>query len=159
MLGKYCSGARILICGILLFSVMNIFVVISLLSHGWLCDPRDCSPLTFPVHGIFHARVIIIIIIITHWSGLPFPSPGDLLDPGIQPKLLALAGRFFTTELLGAQSVNILTFPKTAEGKSLGFWILSDSWGGFSGSMNSKVKITTSCSFFLWVSPEKSLGF
>ena len=20
-----------------------------------------------------------------HWSGLPFPSPGDLLDPGIEP--------------------------------------------------------------------------
>ena len=35
-----------------------------------------------------------------YWSGLPFPSPGDLLDPGIQPASLmsqALAGRFFTT--------------------------------------------------------------
>ena len=21
-----------------------------------------------------------------HWSGLPFPSPGDLLDPGIEPR-------------------------------------------------------------------------
>ena len=21
-----------------------------------------------------------------HWSGLPFPSPGDLLDPGTEPK-------------------------------------------------------------------------
>ena len=25
-----------------------------------------------------------------HWSGLPFPSPGDLLDPGIEPGCLAL---------------------------------------------------------------------
>ena len=32
-----------------------------------------------------------------HWSGLPFPSPGDLPDPGIEPSSLALAGRFFTT--------------------------------------------------------------
>ena len=35
-----------------------------------------------------------------HWSGLPFPSPGDLPDPGIEPMTLlfpALAGRFFTT--------------------------------------------------------------
>ena len=24
------------------------------------------------------------------WSGLPFPSPGDLPDPGIEPSLLAL---------------------------------------------------------------------
>ena len=33
-----------------------------------------------------------------YWSGLPFPSPGDLPDPGIEPVSLALAGRFFTTE-------------------------------------------------------------
>ena len=33
-----------------------------------------------------------------YWSGLPFPSPGDLPHPGIEPKSPALAGRFFTTE-------------------------------------------------------------
>ena len=32
------------------------------------------------------------------WSGLPFPFPGDLSDPGIEPMSPALAGRFFTTE-------------------------------------------------------------
>ena len=31
-------------------------------------------------------------------SGLPFPSPGDLPDPGIKPVSPALAGRLFTTE-------------------------------------------------------------
>ena len=31
-------------------------------------------------------------------SGLPFPSPGDLPDPGIEPASLSLAGRFFPTE-------------------------------------------------------------
>ena len=34
-----------------------------------------------------------------HWSGLPFPSPGDLPDPGIElvsPASPALAGGFFT---------------------------------------------------------------
>ena len=38
------------------------------------------------------------------WSGLPFPSPGDLPDPGIKPMSLvapALAGGHFTTEPLG----------------------------------------------------------
>ena len=30
------------------------------------------------------------------WSGLPFPSPRDLPDPGTKPKSPALAGRFFT---------------------------------------------------------------
>ena len=35
-----------------------------------------------------------------YWSGFPFPSPGDLPDPGIEPASLvspALAGGFFTT--------------------------------------------------------------
>ena len=35
-----------------------------------------------------------------YWSGLLFPSPGDLPDPGIIPAFpmfSALAGRFFTT--------------------------------------------------------------
>ena len=35
-----------------------------------------------------------------YWSGLPFPSPGDLPDPGIKPTSLmspALADRFFFT--------------------------------------------------------------
>ena len=33
-----------------------------------------------------------------YWSGLPFPSPGDLPHPGIKPMPLALACRFFTIE-------------------------------------------------------------
>ena len=36
-----------------------------------------------------------------YWSGFPFPSSGDLLDPGIELKSPTLAGRFFTTELPG----------------------------------------------------------
>ena len=36
-----------------------------------------------------------------YWSGLPFPSPGDLPNPGIEPTSPAspaLAGGFFTAE-------------------------------------------------------------
>jgi len=33
-----------------------------------------------------------------YWSGLPFPSPEDLPDPGIKPTSPALAGGFFTAE-------------------------------------------------------------
>ena len=39
-----------------------------------------------------------------YWSGLPFPPPGDLPDPGIEPASLAspaLAGGFFTTSTTG----------------------------------------------------------
>ena len=32
-----------------------------------------------------------------YWSRLPFPYPGDLPDPGIEPTFPALVGRFFTT--------------------------------------------------------------
>ena len=32
-----------------------------------------------------------------YWSGLPFPSPGDILNPGIEPASPALARRFFIT--------------------------------------------------------------
>ena len=31
-----------------------------------------------------------------YWSGLPFPSPGDLPRPGIKPGSPALADGFFT---------------------------------------------------------------
>ena len=37
-----------------------------------------------------------------YWSGLPFPSPGDIPSPGTEPVFLAcvslIAGRFFTVE-------------------------------------------------------------
>ena len=32
-----------------------------------------------------------------NWGGLPFPSPGDLPNPGIKPMSSVLAGGFFTT--------------------------------------------------------------
>ena len=35
-----------------------------------------------------------------YWNGLPFPIPGDLPDPGVEPVSLGspvLAGRFFIT--------------------------------------------------------------
>ena len=33
-----------------------------------------------------------------HWCRLPFFSPGDLPDPGIEPESPALAGGFFITK-------------------------------------------------------------
>jgi len=39
-----------------------------------------------------------------YWSGLPFPTSGDLPNPGIKPESFAspaLAGGFFTTEPQG----------------------------------------------------------
>ena len=49
------------------------------------CDPKDCSPPGSSVHGILQARTL-------EW--LPFHSPVDPPDPGIEPASSALAGGF-----------------------------------------------------------------
>ena len=57
-----------------------------------LCNPiGEQAPLSM---GFFRQK---------YWSGLPFPTPRDLSDQGIEPSSPALAGRllfffFFTTE-------------------------------------------------------------
>ena len=33
-----------------------------------------------------------------YWNGLPFPSPGDLPDPGIEPRSPALEAEALTSE-------------------------------------------------------------
>ena len=56
-----------------------------------------------------------------YWSGLPFPSPGDLLGPGIEPGSPALAGRLFTTEPPG-KPINAYEGSSTSQYKCfLGF--------------------------------------
>ena len=36
-----------------------------------------------------------------YWSGLPFPFPGDLPDPGVKPGSPALQAEAFTSEPSG----------------------------------------------------------
>ena len=66
------------------------------------------------VHALSHVRLFAIPWTVAHqaplsmgfsrqeyWSGWPFPSPGDLSDPGIElmsPVSPELAGGFFTTQ-------------------------------------------------------------
>ena len=40
-----------------------------------------------------------------YWSELPFPSPGDLPDAGIELRSPALAGGFFTIEPPGKPNI------------------------------------------------------
>ena len=44
-----------------------------------------------------------------YWSGLPFPSPGDLPDPGIEPVSPALARGFYTIAPPGKMVYSPLT--------------------------------------------------
>ena len=39
-----------------------------------------------------------------YWSGLPFPSPGDLPDPEIEPRSSALQADALTSETPGKQA-------------------------------------------------------
>ena len=57
------------------------------MSDSW--NPTDCSLPGSSVYRISQAE---------NWSGLPFPFPGDLPDPGIELTSPELAGEFFSTE-------------------------------------------------------------
>ena len=57
-----------------------------------------------------------------YWSGLLFPSLGDLPDPGIKPVYPALTGRFFTTEPPGQHT--LVDSEKKKKGKDLGISLI-----------------------------------
>ena len=62
-----------------------------------LCNPVDCSLPGSSVHGIFQAKT-------REWVAISRILSGNLPDLRIEPASLmspALAGRFFTAELLG----------------------------------------------------------
>ena len=61
--------------------------------HLTFCGPMDCG---LPGSSVEFSRQ-------EYWSGLPFPSLGDLPDPGIKSESLIspeLAGGFFTTNVM-----------------------------------------------------------
>ena len=67
-------------------------------------QPMDYSLTDNSVYGIFQARILV-------WTGLAYPPPGDLPNPGIKPaslKSLALASRFFTTSTTWKAQNNII---------------------------------------------------
>ena len=57
------------------------------------CNPMDCSPSRSSVHGISLARIL-------EWVAIS-SSRESSQNPGIEPMSPALAGGFFTAELLG----------------------------------------------------------
>ena len=62
-----------------------------------LCDPLSCSPQA-PLSMGFPGQ--------EYWSGLAFPTSGDLPDPEIEPASPVSAGGFFTTEPPGKPVVS-----------------------------------------------------
>ena len=75
----------------------------SLQSCPALCDPMDVAH-EAPLSMEFSRE--------EYWSGLPFPSPGDLPDPGIKlvsPLSPAWADRFFTTSTTWEAHIHNIT--------------------------------------------------
>ena len=60
---------------------------------GWFLVAQSCPTLCDPMDYSSQAPLSM-----GYWSGLPFPSPEDLPNPGIKPVSPALAGGFCTTE-------------------------------------------------------------
>ena len=81
-----------------------------------LCDPMGCSRPGSSVHGILQERILELL----------FPSPGDLLDPGIKPGLLhcrlmminlqvfittfKVLNRYIKTELFNMMEIELFLF-------------------------------------------------
>ena len=57
-----------------------------------LCNPMDCSPPGSSVHETFQARIL---------ERSPFSSPGDLPNPGFEPRSPVLQADSLPTELQG----------------------------------------------------------
>ena len=65
-----------------------------------LCDPVDCSPPASSVHGILQPE---------YWSGLPFPSPGDLPNPVIKRRSPELQAYSLSSEPPEKPSISLNT--------------------------------------------------
>ena len=71
---------------------------------GCMCAKslQSCLTLCNPMDGSCQAPLSMGFSRQEYWSGLPFSSPGDLPNPGIEPTSLrspALGGGFFTTSV------------------------------------------------------------
>ena len=73
-------------------------------SYGGGLVARLCSTLVTPWTIACQAPLSMGFSRQEYWNGLPFPSPEDLPDPGIEPRSLALQVDSLPTELQGKQN-------------------------------------------------------
>ena len=74
-------------------------ICLSFYPHGGLVA-KLCMTLATPWTVARQAPLFVGFSRQEYWSGLPFPSPGDLPDPGIEPGSPALQADSLLTELL-----------------------------------------------------------
>ena len=66
---------------------------------------KSCLTLATPWTVVCQAPLSLGFSRQEYWSGLPFPSPGDLLNPGIELRSPALQADSLLTELPGVYTV------------------------------------------------------
>ena len=74
---------------------------------NWYVCAQSCPTLWTVAH---QAPLFMGFLRQEYWTGLPFPTPGNLPNPGIKPASPVLAGRFFTTESPGKPHVSLNFF-------------------------------------------------
>ena len=67
------------------------------------CDPMDGSPPGSSVHGLLQQEC---------YSGLPCPPPGDLPDPGIEPRSPSLQAESLPLSHQGGPKSHLAKFKK-----------------------------------------------
>ena len=81
-------------------TLWKVKVKVKSLSHAWLSATPWAAAHQAPLSMGFSRQ--------EYWHGLPFPSPGDLPDPGIKPRSPALQADSLPTELTGKPTYTIL---------------------------------------------------
>ena len=69
---------------------------------------KSCPTLETPWTGACQAPLSMGFSWQAYWSGLPFPSPGDLPDPEIEPGSPALQADSLLPELQGKPCIRVL---------------------------------------------------
>ena len=97
---------------LVLFSSFGLLLAVSTLQRAILEQGRQCAQSLSCVQLFVTPWTVALKAVLSieffrqeYWSRLPFPTPGDLPEPGIKPPSLAslaLTGRFSSTVPLGS---------------------------------------------------------
>ena len=80
--------------------IFNVHTYVKVAAMFESLQPMDCSPQATLSMGFSRQE---------YWSGLPFPSPGDLPEPGIEPRSPTLQADSLPSEPPGIPCTNLST--------------------------------------------------
>ena len=84
---------------IVLYNFLKFHIHDFMQSHDDGLFAKSCLALATPWTIAYQAPLSMGFSKLEYWSGLPFPSPEDLPDPGIEPRSPAVQADSLPTEL------------------------------------------------------------